>query len=54
MITFLLCRQVNAAGKDASEDDMEKIELECVRDFLQFVILHGVGDCFHNLGPLFI
>ena len=33
MITFLLCRQVNAAGKDASEDDREKIELECVRDF---------------------
>lgn len=33
MITFLLCRQVNAAGKDASEDDIEKIELECVRDF---------------------
>lgn len=33
MFTFLLCRQVNAAGKDASEDDIEKIELECVRDF---------------------
>ena len=33
MITFLLCRQVNAAGKDASADDIEKIELECVRDF---------------------
>ena len=33
MITFLLCRQVNAAGKDASEDDIEKIELECVRIF---------------------
>ena len=33
MFTFLLCRQVNAAGKDVSEDDIEKIELECVRDF---------------------
>lgn len=33
IITFLLCRQLNAVGKDASEDDIEKIELECVRDF---------------------